>query len=110
VNAAIARRARLLIAAAALSLFAQTGPYPRDNPSTSDDTDVKLPNGKLQSEEILKSDFDSSLRDLDRISKLAGEIKIEMEKNGRLVLSIPLAKKTEEIEKLAKRIHGRMIR
>jgi hypothetical protein len=110
VTAAIVRCGRLLVAATAFSMFPLASQDTGRVPIPSDQEDTKLPSGKLQSEEILKADFNNSLRDLDRISKLAGEIKIEMEKKGRLVLSIPLTKKTEEMEKLAKRIRGRMLK
>jgi hypothetical protein len=41
---------------------------------------------------------------------LSEELKIELEKNDRHVLSVSAVKKTEEIEKLAKKIRGRMKR
>ncbi len=71
---------------------------------------VRMPSGRLQSEEILKADHARSLEDSARILKLAEELKIEIEKNDRYVLSLGAIRKTEEIEKLAKRIRGRMKR
>ena len=38
----------------------------------------------------------------------ADELKLNLEKNDRYVLSIATLKKTEDIEKLAKRIHDRL--
>lgn len=67
-----------------------------------------MPNGKLQRDEILKADFQKSLDDARELSKLADELKADLEKNDRYVLSIATLKKTEEIEKLAKRIHDRL--
>lgn len=63
-----------------------------------------------QVEELLKSDHKKSLADADEIIKLGEELKIELEKNDRHVLSVKAYKKTEEIEKIAKRIRGRMKR
>ena len=42
------------------------------------------------------------------LSKLADELKLALEKNDRYVLSIGTLKKTEEIERLAKRIRDRL--
>lgn len=63
-----------------------------------------------QVEELLKSDHKKSLADADEIIKLGEELKIELEKNDRHILSVKAYKKTEEIEKIAKRIRGRMKR
>jgi hypothetical protein len=59
---------------------------------------------------MLKDDHKKSLEDAAELYKLAEELKIEMEKNDHNVLSMSAMKKTEEIEKLAKRIRGRMRR
>jgi len=40
--------------------------------------------------------------------KLADELKVALEKNDRYVLSIGTLKKTEEIERLARRIRDRL--
>ncbi len=70
----------------------------------------RLPNGKTQTEEILKAEFEKSLKDAGDLVKLSEELKIELEKNDRHVLSLGAIKKTEEIEKIARRIRGRMKR
>lgn len=72
--------------------------------------DVELPNGKSQQEEILKADHQRDLKDAARLIELAEQLKQELEKNDRHVLSLSSLKKTEEIEKLAKRIHARLVR
>src|SRR5689334_3431629 len=71
---------------------------------------VRLPSGKLQSDEIIKADHEKSLKDAGELLKLAEDLKIELEKNDAHVLSVGAVKKTEEIEKLAKRIRQRMKR
>ena len=67
-----------------------------------------LPNGKLQREEILKSEYKKALTDADTLLKMAEDLKIEMERNDASVLSISVLKKTEDIEKLAKKIRSRL--
>jgi hypothetical protein len=74
------------------------------------DEEVRLPSGSLQKDEILKEDFKKTLDDAAKLLQLAEDLKIELEKNERHVLSISSLKKTEEIEKIAKRIRGRLRR
>jgi hypothetical protein len=90
----------------ALAMPAQPPPlHPRPG---DDPEDVRLPNGKLQRDEILKADFQKSLEEARELSKLADELKVALEKNDRYVLSIGTLKKTEEIERLARRIRDRL--
>jgi len=72
--------------------------------------DRKLPNGKSQSEEILKADYDENLKDLDKIRKLNDAVEADLRKNDRHVLSLKALKELEEIEKLSRKIRGRMRR
>lgn len=81
-------------------------PVPRF-PST---TDPRLPNGKSQKDAIAKEDHDKNLEDISELMKIAEELKINLEKNSQFVVSVADMKKTEEIEKLAKRIRSRMKR
>jgi hypothetical protein len=97
----------LLSLAIALTLPAQP-PVAHPRPGEELPGELRLPNGKLQRDEILKADFQKSLDDARELSKLADELKIDLEKNDRYVLSIATLKKTEEIEKLAKRIRDRL--
>lgn len=76
-----------------------------------DDKEPKrLPDGRLQSEAILKSDYEANLRDLGEMKKLMEEVEGEMKKNAQHVMSLGLMKKLEEMEKLARRVRGRMRR
>lgn len=72
--------------------------------------EARLPNGKLQRDEILKAEYDKSLQDATELIRLSEDLKGELEKNTAFVVSVSSIKKTEEIEKLAKRIRGRMKR
>ena len=63
-----------------------------------------------QIEELLKQDHEKSIQDAVQIMKLSEELKVELEKNDKSVLSVAALRKAEEIEKLAKRIRGRLRR
>jgi hypothetical protein len=104
------RSSTVIVFAAALTLAAQRLPqgrqFPPQPPPFPDET--RLPNGKLQRDEILKADYQKSVDDARELSKLADELKLDLEKSDRNVLSIGTLKKTEEIEKIAKRIRDRL--
>ena len=93
----------LLLTAAAWLAFAQTGEPPQHSPY-----DVQLPNGKSQRAEILKAEREQNIKDASQMADLAKELQLELEKNESYVLSMASIKKTDEIEKLAKRIRGRL--
>ena len=75
-----------------------------------DPSDPRLPNGKSQKEEILKADHEKSLEDASKLIQLTEDLKIELEKNDRHVLSVSMLKKLDDIEKLSKRIRSRLRR
>ena len=79
-------------------------------PRTPPEGPPRLPNGRSQTEEILKADHEKSLRDAGDLMKLAEDLKIDLEKNDRHVLSVGTLKKLDEIEKMVKRIRGRLKR
>ena len=102
-----------LVAAAvlALALTLSVAPQvksPRQAPPN--EGDVQLPSGKSQQDEILEADHERDLRDAAQLNELAEQLKQELEKKDRPVLSLSSLKKTEEIEKLAKRIRSRLVR
>ena len=90
--------------------FAVSAQFPHQEPPPPPppDEETRLPNGKLQRDEIAKAEYEKSLQDSRELAKLAGELKADLEKNDRYGLSLQALKKTEEIEKLARRIHDRM--
>jgi len=59
-------------------------------------------------DKLAKAAYRNSLDDARKLLALAEELKAEIEKNDRYVVSMDTIHKTEEIEKLAKRIRGRM--
>lgn len=97
----------LLIPLAMGLLFSQYEAGRREPPSDSS-RDVKLPNGKSQREEILKADYEKTLQDAAQLVKLSEELQDDLIKEDRHVLSIATLKKTEDIEKLAKKIRARL--
>ncbi|HTP87280.1 MAG TPA: hypothetical protein VMH28_34145 [Candidatus Acidoferrales bacterium] len=74
----------------------------------TDEEDVTLPNGKSQRDEILKAEYQQNLKDAADLIDLAQQLKLDLEKNDRYVVSMATIKKTDDIEKLAKRIRARM--
>jgi hypothetical protein len=97
----------VLILSAGAGVLAQG--IPRGIPQAADD-DVKLPSGKSQRDAILKAEHERSLSDVDRILKLATELKAEMEKNDYHVLSLSALKKAGDIERLARKVRTRLRR
>jgi hypothetical protein len=81
---------------------------PRIPVDPSKPPEVRLPNGKLQQDEILKADHEKSVKDAAQLIELSESLKKELEKDDSHVLSIASLKKTEEIEKIAKRIRARL--
>jgi hypothetical protein len=88
--------------------FAQDEAVAQAGRSRDDDRGLRLPNGKLQRDEILKIERRQNLEDAKRLEELAGQLRQEIERNESYVLSLSALKKTDEIEKLAKKIRARM--
>jgi len=103
-------RAAIVVASillAAMSPGQQVDPRLSRDPSRPAEA-VRLPNGKLQQDEILKADHEKSVKDAAQLIELSESLKKELEKDDSHVLSIASLKKTEEIEKIAKRIRARL--
>jgi hypothetical protein len=100
------RRGALILSVAALCALAVPAQGP--DPPAAQKGDVVLPSGKLQKDEILKAEQEQNLKDAAQLTELAQQLQQDLEKNDRFVFSIATLKKTEDIEKLAKKIRGRM--
>jgi hypothetical protein len=83
-------------------------PGPGENPPLEEEKDEKLPNGKSQKDELARVAYQASLDDTKKLIATAEELRVELEKNDRYVVSMTAIRKTEDIEKLAKRIRGRL--
>lgn len=99
----------LILAVFGVLLIAQD---PHSPPPLNPDTPniLRTPDGRNRTEMILKADHESSVKDIETIRKLVDDLKMEMGKNDRHILSVSSLKKLDEIEKLVKKIRGRMKR
>src|SRR5260370_4117348 len=93
-----------------VSLAKEQPPPPRTPPPPGTEPEVRLPDGRSQRNAIAKDDYQKSLEDARELVKLAESLQAELEKNDQYVVSISEIRKTEDIEKLAKRIRGRLKR
>ncbi len=100
---------RLIVSVALLIPLCAQHPV-RQSPDAEKSSDVRLPNGKRQQDEILKADHEKSVQDAAQLIELAEGLKRDLEKDEAHVLSISSIKKTEDIEKIAKRIRSRIKR
>jgi len=77
-----------------------------------DDTqdEVRLPNGRKQQDAILQADYDKNLKDARDLIDLARSFELDLEKEDRFVLSVASLKKLDDIEKITRRIRGRLKR
>ncbi|MBM3738051.1 MAG: hypothetical protein FJW39_19895 [Acidobacteria bacterium] len=89
------------IAATALGVYLLAQAPPR-----AEDPRLK----RQQIEDLLKAEHAKSVEDAAKLMQFSEDLKIELEKSGRHVISVAAYKKAEEIEKIAKRIRGRMQR
>lgn len=78
--------------------------------TTKDEPDVKLPNGKSQRDEIVRADYERNLKDAGELARLSEEIKDDLEKGDRYLVSLKTLKKLEDVEKLSKDIRQRLRR
>jgi hypothetical protein len=113
-TASMIRRSVIRLAPAALAaglLPAQYDPHQDQMPVPGVPPDeVRLPNGKLQRDAILKADYDSNVKDARELIDLTKSFELDLEKSDANVLSLGLLKKLDDIEKLTRRIRGRMRR
>jgi hypothetical protein len=98
-----------LLASGALTTAQDEPPValPR-RPGQGEDETPRLPDGRSQTDAIAKKQHADSLKDAKQLVTLAGEIRDEIEKAGNFVVPLSTVKKTEEIEKLARKIRGRL--
>lgn len=102
------RRGVLVLCLGAVLGFAQR---PQEEPPAvppANAADVRLPNGKSQRDEILKAEHQENLKDAAKLADLAQDLKESLERDDRYVLSLSTLKKTDEIEKLVKKIRSRL--
>lgn len=97
--------ALLFLSVSTIALSQRGGSPPAGPP---DEPETRMPNGKSQKEEILKAEHQQNLKDAAELADLAEQLKADLEKNDRYILSMATLKKTDEIEKLVKKIRARL--
>jgi hypothetical protein len=106
------RRSAVMILLAAISNVAspQRGGGGGGDPSTPPPMsgDARLPNGKSQRDAILKAEHEQNLKEAAQLVDLAQQLQQDLEKNDTFVFSISTLKKTDDIEKLVKKIRSRL--
>lgn len=105
------RRSVLWCAGAAAVLGAQQQlpeQQPPLPPVPKPDEDERMPNGKSRNDAIAKEEHERALKDADQLIAVAQQLKDELQKAGDFVVPLSCVKRTEEIEKLARRIRGRL--
>jgi hypothetical protein len=106
-------RRNVLSSLLSASLAAGQRPFPEDQehkpPSPPGrNEDEKLPNGKSMKNAIAKQNYEQSLRDADEMVEAAQSLRDDLRKAGTYVVSVSSLRKTEEIERLARKIRGRL--
>jgi hypothetical protein len=97
----------LLICAGLAQVPPQTPPPGR---FPAEEADPKLPNGKSQRDTIVKDDHKHNLADAAELVRLARDLQDDLEKADAFVVSVKTIKKTEDIERMARNIRGRLKR
>ena len=70
--------------------------------------DPRLPDGKSQKNAIAKAQHEEALKEADRLIELAQSLRKEIQDAGTYVVPVNSLKRTEDIEKLARKIRGRL--
>src|ERR1700680_932701 len=68
----------------------------------------RLPNDRKEA--ILKADYKKNVEDATELARLAEELRADLENSNRYVVSTKTIKNTEDIQRLAKNIRGRLKR
>jgi hypothetical protein len=70
--------------------------------------DVRPPGGKNPQDAILAAEYEKNLKDARDLIDLARSFELDLEKEDRFVLSVASLKKLDDIEKITRRIRGRL--
>jgi len=100
-----------LLAPAGLSATGQQQEPPdnrRPLPDRDLNEDTKLPNGKSQKDAISKQAHEDALKEIEALIRLAEDLRDELKRSGEYVVAVSSLRKTEDIEKLARRIRTKL--
>jgi len=78
----------------------------KKKPSTESTDDS--PNSASTPAKQLKWEYEATLKDIEKLVKLSTEIKDDMEKAGENVLPLATLKKLDDLERLTRKIRGRI--
>jgi hypothetical protein len=98
----------LLAPAVAQNVQQQEPDNRRTLPNHDPDEDVRLPNGKSQKDAISKQAHEDALKELESLIHVAEDLRDELKRAGEYVVAVSSLRKTEEIEKLARHIRGKL--
>lgn len=88
-----------------LALIALPGLAQRSRPQTDQTPDQ---NALPSQEKLLKLQFEETKKMSSRLTELATDVEADLDKAGQNVLPLGTIKKLDEIEKLAKKLRGRL--
>ncbi|MFL6307019.1 MAG: hypothetical protein ACJ72H_26095 [Candidatus Sulfotelmatobacter sp.] len=71
-------------------------------------SDDRLPNGKSRADAIAQSEHKKALQEADELVEMARNLRSQIDKAGNYVVPVNAVRTTEEIEKLARKIRGRL--
>ncbi|MGH9640397.1 MAG: hypothetical protein ACRD3Y_10070 [Bryobacteraceae bacterium] len=77
-------------------------------PNPGKEKNPRLPNGKLRNDAIAREEHKQALKETDQLIATAQQLKAELQKAGDYVVPVSAVRKTKEIERLAKKIRGRL--
>lgn len=75
-----------------------------------EEDEPRMPDGRSRKLMILKSDVEKSKEDIAKLIALAEELQEDIDRNEYHTVDLGAVRKTQEIEKLVKRIRARMKR
>jgi hypothetical protein len=112
----IGRRIFAIGIAAQWAAFAQTDQEPISPEATMPPVQTRsanndrLPNGKSRSNAIAEDEHKHAMEEADQLVKMAQDLQRQLHEAGKYVVPMQAVKDTHEIEKLAKKIRGRLQR
>jgi hypothetical protein len=108
------RRSALITLAGSALLSARNQDIREQNPNrripplSNPDEEPRLPDGKSQKDAIAKQQHEQALEDANKLVLIAQGLRDELQRAGNYMVPVSTVKRTEEIEKLARRIRGRL--
>lgn len=83
-------------------------PEARLPPQTTRAEKDRLPNGKSRSNAIAEDEYKHAMEEADQLVKMAQDLQKQLHEAGKYVVPMQAVKDTHEIERLARKIRGRL--